>query len=109
MPLLLKHVVMERSRVGPLSWTFPAALVLAVGTVWVWLMYAVATRVMVPACELLPRTAWSFAAGAGTALFLLPWSYSGRTPLRISLAFVLAALAGGLAFWATAYLFPRFC
>ena len=100
---------MERSPAGPFAWTFPAALILGVGTVWVWLMYAAATRVMVPACELLPRTAWSFAAGAGTAVFLLPWSYSGRAPFRIAAAVVLAAVIGGVAFWATAYLFPRFC
>jgi hypothetical protein len=99
----------ERHRIGPLAWTFPAAIVMGMATVCLWLVYAAVTRSAVPACELLPRTAWAFASAAGGALFLLPWTYIDRPFLRIGAGLLLGGGAAAAAFFATAALFPRFC
>jgi drug/metabolite transporter (DMT)-like permease len=101
--------LMDRTRAGPTAWTYPAAIVLGIATAGAWVLYAVLTRQLVPACELLPRTAWAFATGAGVAVFLWPWSYAVPGPVKAAAAVALAAIVAALAFWGTAALFPRFC
>jgi hypothetical protein len=100
---------MERNPVGPLSFSFPAGLILGAGTVLLWVLYAAITRAAVPSCELLPRTAWSFATGAAGSAFLLPFTYIEQRWLRLAVALAGAAMAAAAAFWATASLFPQFC
>ena len=101
--------LMDRNRVGSLSFTYPASVVLGATTMFAWILFAAVTRAAVPACELLPRTAWAFTAGAASAAFLLPFTYVEQRWLRIAAALAAAAAAGAVAFWATAELFPRFC
>jgi peptidoglycan/LPS O-acetylase OafA/YrhL len=106
---LHRRSTMERTATGPLAWTFPAALNLFALTALSWMMFAGLSRSNAPACELMDRVAWLFAAGAATAAFLLPFTYIRRAWLRL----LVAALAGGVAAAAawelTVMLFPQFC
>ncbi|MBS1818064.1 MAG: hypothetical protein JSU08_09055 [Acidobacteria bacterium] len=100
---------MNRTAVGPLSWTFPASVILGALTVWGWAMFAWLSRSAPPACELLDRSAWLAATSASTAGFLLPFTLVESRWLRGLSAVIGAAVAGALAWWLTALVFPRFC
>jgi hypothetical protein len=101
---------MERAApIGPLAWTLPASIILALLTVWGWLMFALLSRTAPPACELLDRTAWLAAASAATAACLFPVAIVSSVWVRVAASLAAAALAGSAFWWLTAQLFPRFC
>jgi hypothetical protein len=101
---------MERAApVGPLAWTLPTSIILAVLTAWGWLMFAIISRTAPPACELLPRTAWLAATSAASAACLFPVAIVKPVWPRIAASLAGAALAGSALWWLTAQLFPRFC
>jgi hypothetical protein len=102
-------MAMRPLAVGPLGWTFPASLILAALTVWGWLMFAVISRMSIPSCELLGRSAWLAASAAGTAACLFPITWIARPWLRVGASLMAAASGAAAAWWLTALLFPQFC
>jgi hypothetical protein len=99
----------RRNALSPAAWTFPAAIVLAAMTLAGWILFAFLSRSTQPSCELLGRTAWLAASAFATSGALLPMTFLGRPWTRLAAAVVLAMVVGGIAWWATATLFPRYC
>jgi hypothetical protein len=100
---------MTHRTTGGDAWTFPVSIILAAVTTWCWVMLFGISRFAIPACELLDRTAWTFACGFGTAGLLLPLTYVERVWMRLVTAGCIGAAATAAGWWMGTAAFPGFC
>jgi hypothetical protein len=95
---------------NPLSWTFPAGLMLLAGTLICLVTFMLYPRSAPPECELRLRVVMVFAIPGALGGLLLPLSTRIQsTLLRGLLGLVAGVVCGAISWLVVASLFPSFC